>query len=58
MPHDANTLVSLPLVKASESHVPQNYLCAVKMPEADVPRNCLYSVKMPELFSKKWLLAF
>ena len=51
-------LVSLPLVKMSESYVPKNYLYAVKMPESYVPRNCLSAVKMPELFPKKLSLAF
>lgn len=51
-------LVSLPLVKMSESYVPKNYLYAVKMPESYVPRNHLSAVKMPDLFPKKLPLAF
>lgn len=64
MPNHTNTfrlamhLVSLPLVKVSESYVPPNYLSAVKMPESYVPSNCLSAVKMPDLFPKKLSLAF
>lgn len=46
-------LVSLPLVKMSESYVPRTYLYAVKMPELHLQRNFLLCSKNARVISRE-----
>lgn len=50
-------LVSLPLVKMSESYVPGNYLYAVKMLELHLPRNFLLCSKNARVIAQEMVLA-
>lgn len=51
-------LVSLPLVKMSESYVPRNYLYAVKMSELYLPRKFLLCSKNARIISQEMVSSF